>query len=318
MALFQVLICCFTAFALIITSLTTTASTITKPPRFVSKLIHNYTVGSAIESSAARFAYLNARLAVGNTSDDFRAGVIPDKTYHAYFLANISIGEPPVPQLLIMDTGSNLLWTQCLPCANSSCFPQTFPVFDPSKSSTYATMPCMSPSCHIFPGSRINTPCDSSNTCKFSQNYVDGSTAAGVIATEKLTFETSDEGTTSVSDIAFGCANNNHVTFNGQGSGIVGLGYDNGYDKVSLVTQLGSKFSYCLGPIRDPQYPHNQLILGDGAQIEGPSTPVEFFLGLYFLTLDGISVGEKELDIDSQIFRRSTKTGKGDHVKLLS
>jgi hypothetical protein len=50
MALFR-LICCFTVFALIITSFTTTASTITKPP-----------VGSAIESSAARFAYLTARV----------------------------------------------------------------------------------------------------------------------------------------------------------------------------------------------------------------------------------------------------------------
>ncbi|XP_059442089.1 aspartic proteinase nepenthesin-1-like [Corylus avellana] len=60
----------------------------------------------------------------------------------------------------------------------------------------------------------------------------------------------------------------------------------------------------------DPLYPHNQLILGDGAKIEGVSTPVEFFNGLYFLTLDGISVGDKQLDIDPQTFRR-TASGNG-------
>lgn len=44
-----------------------------------------------------------------------------------------------------------------------------------------------------------------------------------------------------------------------------------GAKKISLVNQLGSIFSYCFGPIRDPHYIHNQLIFGDGAIIEGPS-----------------------------------------------
>lgn len=46
---------------------------------------------------------------------------------------------------------------------------------------------------------------------------------------------------------------------------------DHGAKKISLVNQLGSIFSYCFGPIRDPHYIHNQLIFGDGAIIEGPS-----------------------------------------------
>jgi hypothetical protein len=206
MALFR-LICCFSVFALIITSFTTTASTITKPPRFVSKLIHHYTVGSAIESSAARFAYLTARVQLASLAnatttrtesddDDFRSGIIPENKNNAYFMANISFGDPPVPQLFAMDTGSLVLWAQCLPCSNSflkPCFPQTAPVFDPSKSSTYANKSCFAPSCLLF---RSNTsPCDSSNNCHFSEKYANGLVADGVVATEKLTFETSDQGT---------------------------------------------------------------------------------------------------------------------------
>jgi len=97
---------------------------------------------------------------------------------------------------------------------------------------------------------------------------------------------------------------------NGQSSGILGHGNDDN-DKVSLATQLGSKFSYCIGLMRDPQYPYNQLILGDGAKIEGPSTPVEFFAGLYFLTLDSISVGETQLAIDPAIFRKTPSGDRG-------
>lgn len=146
---------------------------------------------------------------------------------------------------------------------------------------------------------------NSSQNCKFYSRYVDGTTAAGVIATEKLTFETSDEGTTSVSDIVFGCANEfSSVVPEGQSNGIVGLG--NG--ELSLATQMDSKFSYCIGRLNAP---HNHLILGDGAKVEGPSTPVEFFNGLYHLKLDGITLGDKKLAIDPILFRRTPSGNRG-------
>lgn len=298
---------CFITLALemMIMSLTTTAITISKPRRFVSKLIHSHhTVESPIESSAARFDYLQARVVLGTSTDDFRSGLVPDSKYHALFMANISIGEPPAPQLLAMDTGSPVLWTQCLPCTKSfwkPCFTQTLPVFDPSKSSTYAVMSCTTSTCLAFRSK--DGPCDAAKNCQFSQNYTDGTATAGVVATEKLTFETSDEGITSVSNIVFGCANNvdSGANLNDQSSGILGLSNDN----LSLATQLGSKFSYCLGLVRDLQYPHNQLILGEGARMEGDKTPVEYVMGLYFLTLEGITLGDRKLYIDPIVFKNT-------------
>ncbi|GFS36509.1 eukaryotic aspartyl protease family protein [Actinidia rufa] len=35
------------------------------------------------------------------------------------FLMNISIGTPAVPMSAILDTGSDLIWTQCMPCTNA-------------------------------------------------------------------------------------------------------------------------------------------------------------------------------------------------------
>ncbi|CAN1328414.1 Probable aspartic protease At2g35615 [Linum perenne] len=52
------------------------------------------------------------------------------------FYANFSIGYPPVPQLGVMDTGSDFLWVKCLPCSPCSSS-SGGTIFDPTKSKTY-------------------------------------------------------------------------------------------------------------------------------------------------------------------------------------
>ncbi|CAN1837233.1 Probable aspartic protease At2g35615 [Linum perenne] len=57
------------------------------------------------------------------------------------FYVNFSIGQPTVPQLAIMDTGSDMLWVNCLPCI--PCAPISGALlFDPLKSKTYFPRPC--------------------------------------------------------------------------------------------------------------------------------------------------------------------------------
>ncbi|KAL3744015.1 hypothetical protein ACJRO7_013292 [Eucalyptus globulus] len=156
----------------------------------------------------------------------------------------------------------------------------------PSLPSTYANLPCTSPYCTYLPS---GDKCDPANYCKFSNNYLDGITVKGLLGMETLMFETSDEGEAKISNMVIRCGHDND-RYNDQPSGIMGLGPEN----VSLATKMGSKFSYCIGSFKDPHYAHNQLILGDDA----------VFNNLYFLTLEGISVGEKMLDIDPAVFRR--------------
>lgn len=64
-----------------------------------------------------------------------------------YFL-EFSVGTPPRPSLGTVDTGSDLTWTQCLPCTKG--FNQTLPIFAPKSSSTYRDVPCHSPQCSYF------------------------------------------------------------------------------------------------------------------------------------------------------------------------
>ncbi|VVB02200.1 unnamed protein product [Arabis nemorensis] len=51
------------------------------------------------------------------------------------YLMKLKIGTPPVEIEATIDTGSNIIRTQCLPCLH--CYDQEVTIFDPSKSSTY-------------------------------------------------------------------------------------------------------------------------------------------------------------------------------------
>ncbi|GKV12496.1 hypothetical protein SLEP1_g23630 [Rubroshorea leprosula] len=104
------------------------------------------------------------------------------------FLANFSIGQPPIVQFAVMDTASGLLWIRCFPC--SECSPQNvYPVYDRTKSSTYANLSCNSDYCKL---SRYRW-CNEDNSCGYKQGYVSGY-SIGILATEQMMFLTSDEG----------------------------------------------------------------------------------------------------------------------------
>ncbi|KAL6312570.1 hypothetical protein AAG906_005966 [Vitis piasezkii] len=108
------------------------------------------------------------------------------------FLMNLAIGTPAETYSAIMDTGSDLIWTQCKPC--KVCFDQPTPIFDPEKSSSFSKPPCSSDLCVALP----NSSC--SDGCEYRYSYGDNSSTQGVLATETFTF-----GDASVPKIGFGC-----------------------------------------------------------------------------------------------------------------
>jgi hypothetical protein len=82
----------------------------------------------------------------GAGNSDFQAPVVSGLTMGSgeYFV-QLSIGTPAKSTYLVVDTGSDILWLQCSPCAN--CYQQAGPVFNPLASSTYATVRCGSKLC---------------------------------------------------------------------------------------------------------------------------------------------------------------------------
>ncbi|KAK3008203.1 hypothetical protein RJ639_015373 [Escallonia herrerae] len=281
-------------------------------PSLVTKLIHRDSVVSpfynasvtlsdraaqAIERSKARLAYLKAAT-TGYSLNDIRSGLVPNDDAYIFYV-NISIGQPPVPQFVVMDTGSNIFWIQCRPCVGTcgSAYSPT-PMFDPSKSSSYSPYPC--------PCAGLG-PCDFiRNQCLYHIGYGGGTNSTGNYAREDVTFVTFDEKATIISNVLFGCGHEIEGLDDYQARGVLGLGPS----PTSLTMQLGSKFSYCVGNISDPEDTDGQLIIGDDARVDGNFTQLDMYDGFYYLTLLGISFGGKPLDIDPQIFQRS-QVGRG-------
>ncbi|XP_072992925.1 aspartic proteinase nepenthesin-1 [Typha latifolia] len=206
------------------------------------------------------------------------------------YLMDLAIGTPSLPFSAILDTGSDLIWTQCKPCVE--CFTQTTPLFDPSSSSSYKTLPCTSNLCEALPISSCKSKCE------YLYTYGDTSSTQGVLASETLTF-----GSTKVSNLAFGCGDTNQGDGFTQGSGLVGLGRG----PLSLISQLGmGKFSYCLTSL--DQSKTSPLFFGALADIKASATNTIPLVknpmqpSFYYLNLKGITVGGTQLTISSSTF----------------
>ena len=98
--------------------------------------------------------------------DDIR---VPVYVGDREFFMNLLIGTPVVPLVVIMDTGSDLIWTQCKPC--TYCFEQATPVFNLKLSSSFSDVTCSSKICKALRNSSCGNGC-----CEYLNVYGDGST----------------------------------------------------------------------------------------------------------------------------------------------
>ncbi|THG23536.1 aspartic proteinase CDR1-like [Camellia sinensis] len=257
-------------------------------PLYNSSLSHFERVSSALYRSTNRVKYYTRAC---TTPRSAFSDVISDG---GEYLMKITIGTPPVSILAIADTGSDLIWTQCMPCLD--CYKQKAPFFNPTSSSTYKEAPCDSRACQTLGG----TFC-SDGICQYMASYGDGSSSQGILATETVTLSSTTRRPMSLPKIIFGCGYVNDGSFSENESGIIGLGGG----PLSLISQLrssiGDKFSYCLVPFSSHNTKSSQMNFGQNAIVSGNrvvSTPItrKFPNTFYFLTLEGFSVGRQRLE----------------------
>ncbi|CAN0858242.1 Aspartic proteinase nepenthesin-1 [Linum grandiflorum] len=233
-------------------------------------------------------------LAASSSSDDDDDFSAPMVAGSGEFLMKLAIGTPPVSYSAIVDTGSDLIWTQCSPC--TQCYKQPTPIFDPTNSSTFSKLPCSSDLCSALPQSSCG-----SDGCDYLYTYGDYSSTQGILATETFTF-----GNVKIPRVGFGCGEDNEGDGFTQGGGLVGLGRG----PLSLVSQLKQpKFSYCLTSIDDATAT-STLSMGSmaGGSVLGNASKTTSLIknpgqgSFYYLALEGISVGGDRLPIKKSTF----------------
>ncbi|GAB2213081.1 hypothetical protein Droror1_Dr00021099 [Drosera rotundifolia] len=208
------------------------------------------------------------------------------------YTMSLAIGTPAQTYSAIMDTGSDLIWTQCQPC--TQCFNQTTPIFDPTQSSSFSVLSCSSQFCLD-----LQQETCSNNQCQYTYGYGDGSNTQGYMGSETFTF-----GSASQPNIAFGCGTQNQG-FGAGPAGLVGMGGG----PLSMPSQLGaSQFSYYLPSMNDAS---QSSTLGFGSAANGTATGSTITTPLvqnpsvptfYYFAPTGISVDGNQLSIPSNAF----------------
>ncbi|TVU08147.1 hypothetical protein EJB05_41536 [Eragrostis curvula] len=206
------------------------------------------------------------------------------------YVVTIGLGTPAKRNTVVFDTGSDTTWVQCQPCV-ASCYRQKGPIFDPTKSSTYANISCDSSYC-----SELYTSGCSGGHCLYGVQYGDGSYTIGFYAHDTLTLASD-----TVKGFRFGCGEKNKGLF-GKTAGLMGLGRG----KTSLTVQAYDKYSgvfaYCLPATSSGT---GFLDFGPGAPAANARlTPMLVDDGptFYYVALTGLKVGGHLLPIPETVF----------------
>ncbi|CAH2059359.1 unnamed protein product [Thlaspi arvense] len=194
------------------------------------------------------------------------------------YLMKLQIGAPPVEIEAVLDTGSGIIWTQCLPCLH--CYDQTAPIFDPSKSSTYKEKQCANEPDHV---------------CHYEAAYAGGLNSKGTFATETVTIQSTSGKPFVMAGTTIGCGHDNTGDMSPASSGIVGLDWGSS----SLISQMGGNypglFSYCFSGKGT-----SKINFGANAVVAGGTVATTIYRkngkNFYYLNLDAISVGNSRIE----------------------
>ncbi|KAJ0552777.1 putative nepenthesin [Helianthus annuus] len=204
-----------------------------------------------------------------NNPEYYSPGRYPLILSNDVYAMSLAIGTPPVKFLAIMDTGSNLIWTKC-----KSSGPN---FFDTSMSTSFSSY--VGDTCEEW---GVGQDCP--------QKYDDGKSVNVTLGQETLTI-----GDVKVNDVTFGCGITDDENF-GFG-GIVGMGPG----ELSLVSHLRNRvFTYCLGSRLDRTASSVLLTRSiDNIYSDVQTTRLwtDKSKSNYYITLEGISVGETKLPI---------------------
>ncbi|CAH9080803.1 unnamed protein product [Cuscuta europaea] len=227
-------------------------------------------------------------------------------------VVQVKLGSRKTELSLVLDTGSDVTWTQCQPCGQDStnCYSQRETIFDPSTSESYQDVPCNSSSCtnDVFEATGAGPQCLKStknpvagkSTCTYGTAYASPDTySSGNLGMDNLTLTA---GAGAIRGFIFGCGQVNGFSGRDE-AGMMGLGRS----RLSIVSQtaktFGKRFSYCLPTERGTG---GHLTFGSPLPAAAKVTPFAVTArNGYFIDVLDISVNGQALNIGPQVFNAS-------------
>ncbi|CAI9302766.1 unnamed protein product [Lactuca saligna] len=212
---------------------------------------------------------------------------------------SITVGSPPQPVTVVLDTGSELSWLRCKKTPTSPLW------YNPLRSTSYTPVPCSSPTCRTRTRDfTLPVSCDPKKLCHAIVSYADATSVEGNLAFETFRFTNSD-----LPKVVFGCMDSGSSSNPDEDSKTTGLlGMNRG--SLSFVSQMGfPKFSYCISS-RDST---GVLLFGDAkiswlqplsyTPLVNMSTPLPYFDRVaYTVQLEGIKVAGTVLSLPKSVY----------------
>ncbi|XP_020213296.1 aspartic proteinase-like protein 2 isoform X2 [Cajanus cajan] len=247
---------------------------------------------------------------VQGTSDPYSVGL---------YFTKVKLGSPAKEFNVQIDTGSDILWLNCITCSNcpqSSGLGIQLNFFDTAGSSTAALVSCEDPVCSYAAQLQTATSeCSSqANQCSYTFQYGDGSGTTGYYVSDTMYFDMilgQNLFSNSSPGIVFGCSTYQSGDLTKTDKAVDGI-FGFGPGALSVISQLSSRgvtpkvFSHCLkgeengggvlvfGEILEPSIVYSPLV---------PSQPH------YNLNLQSIAVNGQLLSIDPNVFATANNRG---------
>ncbi|KAF7837084.1 aspartic proteinase-like protein 2 [Senna tora] len=294
---------------------------------FFSLLISSASVNHGVFSVKNKFAGQERTLSVLKAHDDrrqlrFLAGVDlplggsgrPDGV--GLYYAKIGIGTPSKDYYLQVDTGSDIMWVnciQCRECPSRSSLGIDLTLYNIKDSSTGKYAPCDQEFCKEINGGLLSG-CTANMSCPYLEIYGDGSSTAGYFVKDVVLYEqvSGDLETASANgSVIFGCGARQSGDLSSSNEealdGILGFGKANS----SMISQLASSgkvkkmFAHCLNGVNGGGI----FAIGHVVQPKVNVTPLLIDQPHYSVNMTGVRVGHTFISIPTDASEAGDRKG---------
>ncbi|KAI4369782.1 hypothetical protein MLD38_018187 [Melastoma candidum] len=232
------------------------------------------------------------------------------------YYAKVGIGTPTRDYYVQVDTGSDLMWVnciQCTECPKRSSLGIDLTLYDIDDSDTGKVVSCSNPFCAEVNGGPLSG-CTSNMSCPYLEIYGDGSSTAGYFVRDIVEYaQVSGDLQTSTANgsVIFGCGARQLGNL-GSGNeealdGILGFGKANS----SMISQLASSggvkkmFAHCL----DGTNGGGIFAIGHVVQPQVNTTPLIPSQSHYSVNMTAVQVGLEFLNLTADVFEVGERKG---------
>ncbi|XP_050235955.1 aspartic proteinase 36 [Mercurialis annua] len=232
------------------------------------------------------------------------------------YYAKIGIGTPSKDYYVQVDTGSDIMWVnciQCRECPRTSSLGMDLTLYNLKESVTGKLVPCDQEFCYEVNGGPLSG-CTANMTCPYLEIYGDGSSTAGYFVKDVMQYDgvSGDFQTTSANgSVIFGCGARQSGDLSASNEealdGILGFGKANS----SMISQLAANgkvkkiFAHCLDGINGGGI----FAMGHVVQPKVNMTPLIPNQPHYNVNMTAVQVGKDFLPLPTDVFEAGDRKG---------